>query len=225
PDLQTLCIGVPRQHFHEDLDPDVAQAMEAALRKFKAAGIALVEEDLPIDALNNRASRSIVLYEAGILLPAWLRENGIGIDMAAFHSQIASPDVKAIIGDIMGGAIKESIYRRALHEYRPKMRELWQTYFAKHKVDAIVFPTTPLPARKIQGSDKTVELNNRRTHTLPAYIRNVDPASVVGAPAISIPMGISENRMPIGLEIEAAINNDRRLLAVAQTLSWLLMGQ
>ena len=57
-------------------------------------------------------------------------------------------------------------------------------------MEAIVFPTTPLPARPIvAGGDTgqdTVELNGKQVPTFATYIRNTDPGSNAGIPGVSL---------------------------------------
>ena len=90
-----------------------------------------------------------------------------------------------------------------------------------HRLDALVFPTTVLPARPI-GQDETVELNGVQVPTFPTYIRNTDPGSNAGIPGISIPMGLNKAGLPLGLELDGPVSSDRRLLAVAAAIEALL---
>jgi mandelamide amidase len=54
------------------------------------------------------------------------------------------------------------------------------------------------------------------------YTRNTAPASVVGLPAISLPMGLSTAGLPMGIELDGPEGSDRRLLALAASLEALL---
>ena len=86
----------------------------------------------------------------------------------------------------------------------------------------MIFPTTPLPARPLQQDMTTVELNGEQVPTFPTYIRNTDPASNAGIPAISIPAGVSSDGLPIGVELDGPSGSDRRLLAVAAAVEAIL---
>ena len=46
-------------------------------------------------------------------------------------------------------------------------------------------------------------------------IQNTHAASLWGAPGISLPMGMTQEGLPVGLEIDAAVGNDKSLLAIA----------
>jgi indoleacetamide hydrolase len=136
-------------------------------------------------------------------------------------SAIASPDVKAVYEQsVIGpGAIPESVYRDAIEVFRPQLQAAYSRAFDDHALDALVFPTTPLPARPI-GQDQTVELNGRQVSTLLTYIRHTDPGSNAGIPGVSVPIGLTDDGLPVGLELDGPAGSDRRLLAIA----WALEG-
>ena len=54
-DLSSLKLGVPRGYFYDNLDPEVAKVMDNVLAKFLAAGVTLVEKDIPdVGELNKK---------------------------------------------------------------------------------------------------------------------------------------------------------------------------
>ena len=67
------------------------------------------------------------------------------------------------------------------------------TTSAKHAVEAVIFPTTPLTARPMRRHRLTVvELNGESVPTFAIYIRNTDPGSNANIPGLSIPLTVSE---------------------------------
>jgi len=92
--------------------------------------------------------------------------------------------------------------------------------FDEHKLDAIIFPTTPLTARNI-GEDETVELNGTQVPVFPTYIRNTDLGSNIGAPGISLPCGVSTD-LPVGIELEGLPGDDQNLLNLAKSIEMTL---
>lgn len=209
-------IGVPRQMFFEDLDPAVADAVEAQLSTLSAKGWNLVEVSLESIWPHNEAfSFPVVFYEVMRDLPAYLAEHAPDVSFEALVAGIGSPDVAAAIGSQLGdGAMPEAAYRAAMDIHRPMMCRIYGQVFEDHGLDAIVFPTTPLPARPI-GDDEMVELNGERVPTFPTYIRNTDLGSNVGAPGISLPCPVTSG-LPVGLEFDALPGKDRSLLALAR---------
>lgn len=222
-DASSLKLGVPRSYFYDNLDADVARVMDDVLAKLLAAKITLVEKDVAdIGELNRKVGFPVVLYEIGQLIPQYLQKNNIAITMAELHEKIASPDVKRIFGQVVDGVISESVYREALEVHRPKLQTAINDYFKQHEVDAIIFPTTPLPARPIKETKDTIELNGQQVPTFLTYIRNVDISSNAGIPGLTLPAGCDRQGLPIGIELEGPTNSDRRLLAIGQLLEKIL---
>ncbi len=214
--LKGLRLGVPRAFYYDNLDPGTAQAVSAALAKLKAAGAELVDADLTaVPDLNAKIGFPVALYEVMQDLPAYLAKHDTGMDLKQLAGKIASPDVKGIITATMGeGAIPAPVYAAAMNDFRPKMRQAYAEYFATNGVAAMIFPTTPLPARPKVGSDATVELNGERVPTFPTYIRNTDANTSAGVPGLTIPVGLTAEGLPVGLEIQGPVWSDRKLLAI-----------
>ncbi|MEM7061436.1 MAG: indoleacetamide hydrolase [Pseudomonadota bacterium] len=217
-ELGAVTLGVPRQMFFENLDPVVAEVVEAQLSALSAAGARLVEVSLnAIWGHNEAFSFPVVFYEVMRGLPAYLTEHAPDVSFEALVEGIGSPDVAAAIGSQLGDeAMPEVTYRAAMDEHRPAMRQIYGQVFENHGLDAIVFPTTPLPARPI-GEDETITLNSEQARTFPTYIRNTDLGSNIGAPGISLPCPVSAG-LPVGIEFDAMPGNDRTLLALARAV-------
>ncbi|TMH24858.1 MAG: indoleacetamide hydrolase [Betaproteobacteria bacterium] len=216
-DLNGLRLGVARRSFFADLDPAVEEAVDEALRRLRDRGAILVEVEIPdLEALNAGVGFPVALFEAGTDVPVYLEANHTGVSLEELVRAIASPDVKAVYEQsVIGpGAIPESVYRDAIEVFRPQLQAAYRRTFEDFALDALVFPTTPLPARPI-GQDQTVELNGRQVSTLLTYIRHTDPGSNAGIPGVSVPIGLTGNGLPVGLELDAAAGSDRRLLAIA----------
>ena len=216
--LGNVTLGVPRQVFYENLDPVVADAVEAQLSALSAQGATLVEVGFePIWLHNEAFSFPVVLYEIVRDLPAYLAEHAPQVSFETLLSGIGSPDVAGIIASQLGDeAIPEAVYRAAINEHRPEMRRIYGQVFEEHGLDAIVFPTTPLPARPI-GEDETVTLNGEQVPTFRTFARNSGLGSNLGAPGISLPCPVSSG-LPVGIEFDALPGMDRSLLALAKAV-------
>jgi mandelamide amidase len=119
-DLNGLRLGVPRAYLYEALDADVAATMASVLATLSAQGVELIEADLnDIGELNEKVGFPIVLFETSQLLPAYLANYQPDISAADLLAQIASPDVKGIVGDALAGAIPEEAYLDARDVRRP----------------------------------------------------------------------------------------------------------
>jgi mandelamide amidase len=218
--LAGLRIGVPRTFFWDDLEQETARICEAALDTLKHAGVVLVEGELPnIAALDEAVSFTVALYEVKRDLDGYLEGEGLSKRFADIVAETSSPDVKGILGSLLdpATAVPEQAYREAIQTHRPKLIETYRSYFATHKVDAVAFPTSPLPPPLI-GEDETVMLNGRAVPTFMTVVRNTDPGSNAGIPGISVPVGLTSGGLPVGLEFDGPAGADRDLIALARAV-------
>jgi indoleacetamide hydrolase len=220
--LRGLRIGVPRQYFWENLEPELQQICESALQRLADSGVALVDVDMSEEAaIDAEAGFPIALYETVTDLNKYLAEHQTGMDYAALVSKVASPDVKGILQGLTGaGAVPKEAYRKALQQ-RTILQDTYRRHFREHSVAAVIFPTTPAPAAKI-GEDETFVLNGKAVPTFPTFIRNTSPGSVGGIPGISLPAGMTRAGLPVGLELSGPPLSDHQLLAVAAAIEPLL---
>ncbi len=213
-------LGVARDYYFENVDESLSAAVEAALSKLRDAGVTLVDvEPGDVGGLNTQSAFPIALYEVVADLPAYLERYKTGKDFAAIGAAAASPDVQGLF-QMLGtveGQVPEPVYRNALSA-REEMRSMFRKYFDENDLDGMIFPTTLLPARSIEGSQESVELNGEQVPTFPTYIHNTDPASIAALPGISLPIGLTAGGLPVGIEIDGPEGSDRDLLAVARAL-------
>lgn len=219
--LKGLRLGVETTYFWKGLDAETEKLSRAALDKMKAAGVELVEVQMPALAdLNGKVSFPVALYEANVDLAKYLKKYGIPLDVKGVAAQIKSPDVKGVFdGMVVPGAPKAmpaEAYKAAL-KTRPALQKLYADTFKKQRIAALVFPTTPLPAAPI-GDDQTTKLNGQDVPTFPTFIQNTDPGSNAGIPGLTVPVAQTQAGLPIGLELDGPAGSDRKLLAIGLSL-------
>lgn len=218
--LDGLRLGVPRGYFWAGLDSETERVCTEALALLRAAGVTLVEADIPdLAALNAAASNIIAFYEPARDIAAYIEESGASARFADIVEKAASPDVQGIMRLLSDPAtmVGDALYQDAMKVHRPQLIQAYRDHFATHGIDALVFPTTPLPARPI-GEDVDVELNGRRVPTFPTFIRNTDPGSVAGLPGINLPVGLTSQGLPVGLALDGLPGADRALLSIAGSI-------
>lgn len=206
----------------KDLDNDVAAVMQNAKTKLASAGVVLVEIDMPeILELDSKTIFPIALHEPVSEIPAYLQASGAtGTTLESIAAQVASPDVKggfqAIVTDALGGA-----YPDAINIYRPQLQKIFASYFADNKIDAIFFPTVPVPAAPIdfKNGSSTISVNGGPpVDEFTTIIRNMGPDSDAGICSLSLPAGQTPNGLPVGMEIDGPVGSDKRLLGIGMAM-------
>ena len=176
--VKQLRIGVPRKFFYEDLDPEIASAVEQAIGVLRTLGCDLSE--IEIDVPTDRTLQTAESY--------------------AYHAKFASRTPKLYQPETLRRIRRGEDISAA--EVEQRRRELKQIRSEIHKVfdgvEVLVTPTTPVPAAAINELKQDPEL--LRPHEL-LLLRNTRPVNVWGLPAISVPCGFTTAGLPIGLQI------------------------
>lgn len=173
-----LRIGLPRSFYFEECDPEVASAVRAALDVLVGLGAELVEVDLPGAADAVVACTRIIWAEA-----------------RAQHEQRYAEEKHRFGEDLqrrlaLADGVSSMDYARAVEASRHWRREV---ELAFRQVDVIASPTSgtvaPLAARA-----EMIETTVRLTRFTYGW-------SLAGLPAISLPCGVGEAGMPVGLQL------------------------
>ncbi len=171
-------VGVARDYFFDDLDPEVAAALEHALR-----GIATLVAEMKEVRLEVPSDRTLQAAEA-----------------YAYHAAnvAGSPDLyqpETVRRIRSGEKVTAAEYIERRRELEAARRSIGAVFA---DVDVLVTPTTPLPAPPI--ADLKANPDALRPAEL-KLLRNTRPFNVWGLPAISVPCGFTQSGLPIGLQI------------------------
>ena len=177
-DTKSLRVGVPRAYFFEDLDAEVASAMEHALRGIETLvrGVREVRVEVPTD----RTLQAAESY--------------------AYHAQDVAEKAELYQAETLrrirtGEKVSAADYIRRRSELEQERRTIRKIFSA---VDLLVTPTTPIPAPAIAELKATPDALRPAELKL---LRNTRPFNVWGLPAISVPCGFTQSGLPIGLQI------------------------
>lgn len=225
-DFKKLKVGVPREYFSEGLDPEVEQAVQAAIEEIKQLGgeikeIALPRTDAAIATYyliaTAEASSNLARYD-GVKFGLRSKETGNLLDMYMKTRQEGfGPEVKRRI--MLGTYALSAGYYDAFYGKAQAVRTLIRQDFeaAFREVDLIVTPVTPTPAFK---------LGEKSEDPLQMYLSDIYTISVnlAGNPAIAVPCGFSKDGLPIGLQLIGRPFEEETLLrgahAYEQATGW-----
>ena len=225
--IKGLKLGLAKEYMIGGLDPEVKQAVEAAVRQFTKLGAEVVEVSLPHTDYAVATYYIIATAEASANLA---RFDGIryglrvdGADPIALYGKTRGKgfgaEVKRRI--ILGTYVLSSGYYDAYYVRAQKVRTLIRNDFLKafEQVDAVLTPTSPTAAVKI--GDKSED-------PLQMYLMDIFTLScnLAGICGISIPCGFTgtQPRLPIGLQLLGKPFGEETILRLAhayeQSTGW-----
>jgi Asp-tRNA(Asn)/Glu-tRNA(Gln) amidotransferase A subunit family amidase len=189
-----LRLGILRRQVDDaDVVPAVRERVLAAVARLAAAGFELVDVDVPELELVDGALGAIILREAwDVHRHLFDREaDGYG------------PGTRGLLE--LGSTVDDEAYRAGLAD-RERVAAAFAAVF--ERVDVLAGPTVayPAPAEDPPVGTPQGDLEGRFT----------GPYNLVGNPAVSVPCGPVEGKLPAGLQLAAAVGEDELLLSVAQ---------
>ena len=218
-DVKGVKIGIPREYFTDGMDVEIEESVRGAIEVLRGCGAIIEEISLPHTEYAIATYYIIAPAEASANLA---RYDGVRygfraedaedlIDMyRKTRSQGFGEEVKRRV--MLGTYALSSGYYDAYYLKAQKVRTLIKSDFDKafEKVDMVITPTSPTPAFKI--GERTVD-------PLQMYLSDAltTPASLAGLPGISIPCGLTQGGLPIGLQILAAPFEEEKILRAAYT--------
>jgi mandelamide amidase len=223
--LKGLRLGVVRDYWFTDLDPEVARLTDLALARLKEAGAEIIDTQLPgLGELIDRTTDAVQNHDVRVALSRYLMQYGAGVEFEALVAQ-ASPDIQRIFrSDVLpGGAnfVTEAKYSAARDQYLPALRRKYQEYFARTRIAAMLFPATLVAAPRI-GEETTVSVGSRSLPFETAVARNIAPGSTAGIPGLVLPVGLTRGGLPVAIELDAPAGTDRALLALGVSIERVL---
>lgn len=196
-----LRIGVPASSSTwQDARADVRAVVRQALSELEEAGAVLVDLDLPE---YDEAGR---LYLSGGLVPPECIE----------FLERELPEWPGLLDPTVGARLDAARNARAVDYVRilRRRRRLSENLHARMdsaRVGAMALPTLPLappPVADLVDLDAYREINRQ-------MLSNTGPAGMLDLCAISLPAGLADEKMPVGLQLAGRRGADLALLAAA----------
>jgi aspartyl-tRNA(Asn)/glutamyl-tRNA(Gln) amidotransferase subunit A len=181
-----------RQMDDPDLRADVRERVAAAVDALAGLGFPVIEVDVPELDMADDALGTVVLYEAHAVHRELLERERDGY----------GEGTRALLE--LGAGIDEAVYHAARGEMRRVAEGLERIL---ELVDVLVGPTVayPAPAEDPRFGAPEGEVEARFTC----------PYNLAGLPAVSVPCGVVEGHLPVGLQLAAARDAESLLLSVA----------
>jgi len=211
-----LRIGIPKQYYGAGMHTGVRKNIEAGLAVLKTLGCRLIDIEMP------HTDYAIAVYY--IIATAEASSNLARYDGVRFGLRVSDDSLLAMYRKTRGAGFGAEVKRRivlgtyvlsagyydAYYLKGQKVRALIAQDFrdAFAKVDAIVTPTSPVPAFKLG------ERTNDPLHMYLADIYTVT-GSLAGIPGISVPCGKVDGKLPVGLQIFGPAFGEARVLQLA----------
>ena len=203
--LRGLRIGVPQNHFWDDIDPSIAAAVEAAIQRLAKAGAQVVRLTLP------HCEEAFDIFRRGGLaaseLAAYLdlhfphkveRLDPVVRDRVRWAEQVSSVEYlkrKAVLQRCGAGAA------RVFNDF-----------------DVLLTPTVPASPPRLAdiGTVETYAPANMKA------MRNTAISNLFGWCALTMPVGLDANRMPVGLQLMGPPRAEERLIGIALGIETLI---
>ena len=216
--VKGLRIGAPKEFFGDGLDPEVAAAVQAALKEYQRLGAELIDVSLP------HSPYALAAYY--IVAPAEASSNLARYDGMHFgHRAAAKADLIGTYSKTRGEAFGKEVQRRimigtyvlssgykdAYYLKALKVRRLVKKDFdeAFETCDVVMGPTTPTAAFPI---------GEKADDPLAMYLSDVYTVScnLAGLPGLSIPCGFTSAGLPVGLQLLGRPFDEEKLLRTAR---------
>jgi len=216
-DLKGVRIGLPKEYFIDGLDADVKEATEKAITTYKELGAEIVEVSLPHTdyavacyylVATAEASSNLARYD-GIRYGVRV-DNGDGLIELYRQTRAAGfgDEVKRRI--MLGTYALSSGYYDAYYLKAQKVRTLIRQDFldAFEKVDTLLTPVAPTPA---------FGLGEKVDDPLTMYLSDIFtiPVNLAGTCGLSLPCGMSQQGLPIGMQLIGKPFAEEQILKVA----------
>ena len=216
-DLKGVRLGFPRALYGEGLDAEVKTSVENVVDVYRELGAEIVDVELP------HADYAIAVYY--IIATAEASANLARFDGVRYgfraedtpelrqmyrrtREEGFGPEVKRRI--MLGTYVLSAGYYDAYYLKAQQVRTLIKNDFleAFKRCDAIVTPTSPTPAFAI---------GEKVDDPLAMYLNDIYTvtANLAGVPGISVPCGLSSERLPIGFQLLGPYWSESKLFKLA----------
>ncbi|MGH6933911.1 MAG: Asp-tRNA(Asn)/Glu-tRNA(Gln) amidotransferase subunit GatA [Dongiaceae bacterium] len=218
-DIRGLKIGIPREYRIDGMAPEVDRLWAQGIEWLKAAGAEPLDISLPHTKYALPTYYIIAPAEASSNLARYdgvrfgLRLAGDSLDGLYENTRAAGfgPEVKRRI--MIGTYVLSAGYYDAYYLKAQRVRALIANDFAEafKKVDVVLTPSTPSAA---------FATGEKMDDPIAMYLNDVFTVTVnlAGLPGISVPAGLSDDGLPLGLQLIGRAFDEETVLRIGQVI-------
>ncbi|HYD18788.1 MAG TPA: Asp-tRNA(Asn)/Glu-tRNA(Gln) amidotransferase subunit GatA [Patescibacteria group bacterium] len=217
--VKGLKIGVPKEYRVEGTNPEIIAMWDKGVQMLKDAGAEIVNVSLPHTAY--------ALQTYYVIAPAECSSNLARYDGVRFGKRVEGDNLIDTYENTRAAGFGKEVRRRILigtyvlsagyydayYNKARKVRKLiWQDFVeAYKKCDVLLTPTAPTPAFAIgENTQDPVTMYLNDIFTI--------PASMAGMPGMALPIGLSNDGLPLGLQLIGKPFDEETIFRVAQSL-------
>jgi aspartyl-tRNA(Asn)/glutamyl-tRNA(Gln) amidotransferase subunit A len=197
---QGLKIGVPTRFYVDDLEPDVAAALDATIATLRKLGAKVTKVELPDQSMVSAAALIVLAVEATSAHAPWLRTRA-----AEYGPQVRN----RLQNGLAYGAVE---YLDALRWRGPALAA---HLAAISDVDVVIAPASRSMAPTIVETDLGGVPDAEQA--IQAITRFMRPVNFLGLPALVVPAGQSRSGLPIGMQLIGRPFGDETLIALGRS--------
>lgn len=218
-DLKGMKIGIPKEYRIDGTPAEIEKLWDEGAAWLKAAGAEIVEISLP------HTKYALPAYY--IVAPAEASSNLARYDGVRYGLRVDGDSLQEMYENTRGAGFGDEVQRRVMIGTYVLSAGYYDAYYLKaqkvrtriaddfreawENVDAILTPTTP-SAAFAQGE--------KMDDPIAMYLNDVltVPASMAGLPAISVPAGLSQDNLPLGLHVIGKPFDEGTVMKVGQVI-------
>ncbi len=201
-------VGVPANHYFDDIEPAVHDAVMSAIALLEGAGARTEPVSFELAPAYMPTLFCIITPEAADFHRSRMETRG-----SAYTDQ-----VRGLIE--MGREVRAESYIHALR-VRARIQQEWREVL--QRVDVVVAPTHPATAPMRESMYDPIAWPSGAIEPPDlTYSRLTGPANLTGLPAMSVPCGKGPDGMPIGLQVIGRPYEEHLVLQVAEAVEQLV---
>jgi aspartyl-tRNA(Asn)/glutamyl-tRNA(Gln) amidotransferase subunit A len=195
-------VGIPKQFFFDMIEPKVMEIFREFVDRLQGCGITTAS-NVDVEGTDKIFDtwRAIRLGESAATHNEWMisRRQEYGEDVIKMLEK--------------GQEITAVHYINALHKWRQEIKDAFLKAMSEY--DALLVPTTIIPAPFLE--QKEVNIEGKTIEVYLSLNRLTTVFDITGLPALNIPAGLVDSKLPVGVQLVGRPFDEARILKIAYT--------